>query len=119
MPWPQGRALSARPVVRRHESASSPHGSTGPEPPVAAILVASPLAEDLLRAADETTLERLDPMRSLLLVCAIGAAACSASEPRNPTLRGPVNSAQERASIEARARQIAGVTDVDDQLEVK
>jgi hypothetical protein len=34
-------------------------------------------------------------------------------------LRGPVKSAQERASIEAMARATAGVTDVDDQLEVK
>jgi osmotically-inducible protein OsmY len=34
-------------------------------------------------------------------------------------LRGPVKTAQERASIEATARATAGVTDVDDQLEVK
>ena len=34
-------------------------------------------------------------------------------------LRGPVKNAQERASIEAKARATAGVTDVDDQLEVK
>jgi BON domain len=34
-------------------------------------------------------------------------------------LRGPVKSAQERASIEAKARATAGVTDVDNQLEVK
>jgi hyperosmotically inducible protein len=35
------------------------------------------------------------------------------------TLRGPVNSDQEKATIETRAKQTAGVTDVDDQLEVK
>ena len=35
------------------------------------------------------------------------------------TLRGPVNSAAEKANIEQRARQTAGVTDVDNQLEVK
>jgi hypothetical protein len=35
------------------------------------------------------------------------------------TLRGPVKSDQEKASIEALARQTAGVGDVDDQLEVK
>ena len=34
-------------------------------------------------------------------------------------LRGPVKTAQERASIEATARATAGVTDVDDKLEVK
>jgi hyperosmotically inducible periplasmic protein len=34
-------------------------------------------------------------------------------------LRGPVKTAQERASIEATARATAGVTDVDDELEVK
>ena len=35
------------------------------------------------------------------------------------TLRGPVRSDQERVTIETLARQTAGVTDVDDQLEVK
>jgi hyperosmotically inducible periplasmic protein len=35
------------------------------------------------------------------------------------TLRGPVNSDQEKSAIEARAKQTAGVTEVDDQLEVK
>lgn len=35
------------------------------------------------------------------------------------TLRGPVKSEQERASIEAIAKQTAGVSEVDDQLEVK
>jgi len=35
------------------------------------------------------------------------------------TLRGPVNNAQERSNIEAAARKIAGVTQVDNQLEVK
>ena len=35
------------------------------------------------------------------------------------TLRGPVNSDQEKQAIEAHAKQTAGVTDVDDQLEVK
>ena len=35
------------------------------------------------------------------------------------TLRGPVSSAQERATIEAHARQTPGVTDIDNQLEVK
>ena len=34
-------------------------------------------------------------------------------------LRGPVKTAQERASIEAKARATAGVTDVDNQLELK
>jgi hyperosmotically inducible protein len=34
-------------------------------------------------------------------------------------LRGPVKTAQERATIEAKARATAGVTDVDNQLEVK
>lgn len=34
-------------------------------------------------------------------------------------LRGPVKSAQERATIEAKARATAGVSDVDNQLEVK
>jgi hyperosmotically inducible periplasmic protein len=35
------------------------------------------------------------------------------------TLRGPVKSDAERSTIESLARQTAGVTDVDDQLEVK
>jgi len=35
------------------------------------------------------------------------------------TLRGPVNNAQERDSIAAKAGQIAGVSRVDNQLEVK
>jgi hyperosmotically inducible protein len=35
------------------------------------------------------------------------------------TLRGPVKSDQEKATIEALARQTAGVAEVDDQLEVK
>jgi len=35
------------------------------------------------------------------------------------TLRGPVKSDAERTEIENLARQTAGVTDVDDQLEVK
>jgi hyperosmotically inducible protein len=35
------------------------------------------------------------------------------------TLRGPVNSDAEKTAIESRARQTAGVTEVDDQLEVK
>ncbi len=35
------------------------------------------------------------------------------------TLRGTVKNADERATIERRARDAAGVTDVDDQLEVK
>ncbi len=35
------------------------------------------------------------------------------------TLRGPVKSDNERAAIEARAKQVAGVTEVDNQLEVK
>lgn len=35
------------------------------------------------------------------------------------TLRGPVNTLQERASIEAAARKIAGAAQVDNQLEVK
>jgi len=35
------------------------------------------------------------------------------------TLRGPVKSDQEKASIQALARQTAGVSEVDDQLEVK
>ncbi|MEO7110304.1 MAG: BON domain-containing protein [Polyangiaceae bacterium] len=35
------------------------------------------------------------------------------------TLRGPVKTDAERAAIEARARQTAGVTEVDNQIEVK
>jgi hyperosmotically inducible protein len=35
------------------------------------------------------------------------------------TLRGPVNSDQERQAIEASARKVAGATNVDNQLEVK
>lgn len=35
------------------------------------------------------------------------------------TLRGPVNSEQERSAIEAAARKVAGTTQVDNQLEVK
>lgn len=35
------------------------------------------------------------------------------------TLRGPVNSAQERDAIDAAARKVAGSTQVDNQLEVK
>jgi hyperosmotically inducible periplasmic protein len=35
------------------------------------------------------------------------------------TLRGPVNSEQERSNIEAAARKVAGVAQVDNQLEVK
>jgi len=35
------------------------------------------------------------------------------------TLRGPVKSAQEKAAIEAKAKQVAGVTRVDNQLEVE
>jgi hyperosmotically inducible periplasmic protein len=34
------------------------------------------------------------------------------------TLRGPVNSEKEKAAIEAKAKQIAGVKNVDNQLEV-
>lgn len=34
------------------------------------------------------------------------------------TLRGPVNSAQEKATIDAKAQQIAGATKVDSQLEI-
>jgi hyperosmotically inducible protein len=34
------------------------------------------------------------------------------------TLRGPVNSAQEKATIEMKAKQVAGVTRVESQLEV-
>jgi hyperosmotically inducible protein len=34
------------------------------------------------------------------------------------TLRGPVNSEQEKANIEAKAKQVAGVKSVDNQLEV-
>jgi osmotically-inducible protein OsmY len=35
------------------------------------------------------------------------------------TLRGPVNSAQERSAIDAAARKVAGAAQVDNQLEVK
>jgi osmotically-inducible protein OsmY len=35
------------------------------------------------------------------------------------TLRGPVQSSHERAAIEAKARQFAGINQVDNQLEVK
>jgi hyperosmotically inducible protein len=35
------------------------------------------------------------------------------------TLRGPVNSPQEKATIEAKAQQISGVSKIDNQLEVK
>jgi osmotically-inducible protein OsmY len=35
------------------------------------------------------------------------------------TLRGPVANAQERASIEAKAKGVAGVTRVDNQLEIE
>jgi hyperosmotically inducible periplasmic protein len=35
------------------------------------------------------------------------------------TLRGPVSSDQEKSTIETRAKQTAGVTEVDNQLEVK
>jgi len=35
------------------------------------------------------------------------------------TLRGPVKSAQEKAAIEAKAKQVSGVTRVDNQLEVE
>ncbi len=34
------------------------------------------------------------------------------------TLRGPVDTAEERAAIAAKARRVAGVKKVDDQLEV-
>lgn len=34
------------------------------------------------------------------------------------TLRGPVNSAQEKTNIDAKAKQIAGATKVDNQLEI-
>jgi hyperosmotically inducible periplasmic protein len=34
------------------------------------------------------------------------------------TLRGPVNSQKEKADIEAKAKQVAGVKNVDNQLEV-
>jgi hyperosmotically inducible protein len=34
------------------------------------------------------------------------------------TLRGPVNSEKEKADIEAKAKQVAGVKNVDNQLEV-
>ena len=35
------------------------------------------------------------------------------------TLRGPVKSAAEKASVVAKARKVAGVTRVDDQLEIE
>jgi hyperosmotically inducible periplasmic protein len=35
------------------------------------------------------------------------------------TLRGPVKTAEEKAAIEAKARSVAGVSSVDNQLEVK
>ncbi len=35
------------------------------------------------------------------------------------TLRGPVNSAEEKDKIDAKAKQVAGVSKVDNQLEVK
>jgi osmotically-inducible protein OsmY len=35
------------------------------------------------------------------------------------TLRGPVKTAQERTAIEDAARKVAGVTQVDNQIEVK
>jgi hyperosmotically inducible protein len=35
------------------------------------------------------------------------------------TLRGPVSSDQERATVEAAAKRIAGDTQVDNQIEVK
>ena len=35
------------------------------------------------------------------------------------TLRGPVKTDQERAAIEAAAKQVAGATQVDNQIEVK
>jgi len=35
------------------------------------------------------------------------------------TLRGPVNTMQERSAIEAAARKVAGATQIDNQLEVK
>ena len=35
------------------------------------------------------------------------------------TLRGPVASEAEKAAIEARAKQTAGVTEVDNQIEIK
>jgi osmotically-inducible protein OsmY len=34
------------------------------------------------------------------------------------TLRGPVDTAQEKATVAAKAKQVAGVTHVDDQLEI-
>jgi osmotically-inducible protein OsmY len=34
------------------------------------------------------------------------------------TLRGPVNTAKEKSTIEAKAQSIAGTTNVDSQLEV-
>ena len=35
------------------------------------------------------------------------------------TLRGPVKSAREKAAIEAKAKQVAGVQSVNNQLEVE
>jgi osmotically-inducible protein OsmY len=35
------------------------------------------------------------------------------------TLRGPVKDAQERSTIEAKARQVAGVTRIDNQIEIE
>jgi hypothetical protein len=35
------------------------------------------------------------------------------------TLRGPVNTAQERSAIEAAARKVAGIAQIDNQIEVK
>ncbi|HYJ09854.1 MAG TPA: BON domain-containing protein, partial [Polyangiaceae bacterium] len=35
------------------------------------------------------------------------------------TLRGPVNTAQERSAIEAAARKVAGTAQIDNQIEVK
>jgi osmotically-inducible protein OsmY len=37
---------------------------------------------------------------------------------RMVTLRGPVNSAQEKATVATKAKQVAGATHVDDQLEI-
>jgi len=43
-----------------------------------------------------------------------------ASPPRAiPTLRGPVKSTEEKAAIEAKAKQVAGVTRVDNLLEIE
>jgi osmotically-inducible protein OsmY len=35
------------------------------------------------------------------------------------TLRGPVKSTEEKAAVETKAKQVAGVTGVDNQLEVE